>query len=56
MAEKANVYKSEIEYFAECIEKNIEPELLSGEIGLHHVKIIEACYNSAKKAKTIKIN
>jgi len=52
---RTNIYKSEIEYFTDCIEKNIEPEI-SGELGLHHVKIIEACYNSAKRDKTVKIH
>jgi len=52
---QTNIYKSEIEYFTDCIEKNIEPEI-SGELGLHHVKIIEACYNSAKRDKTVKIH
>lgn len=37
-----NIYKSEIEYFSNCIEGNVEPEI-SGELGLHQVKIIEAC-------------
>jgi predicted dehydrogenase len=54
-AKEKNIYQSEIEYFAECIEKNIKPEI-SGELGLHHVKLIEACYKSAKTGKTIKIN
>jgi 1,5-anhydro-D-fructose reductase (1,5-anhydro-D-mannitol-forming) len=50
-----NIYQAEIEYFADCIEKNIEPEI-SGELGLHHIKIVEACYKSAKEQKIIKIN
>lgn len=50
-----NIYKSEIEYFSDCIEKNIEPEI-SGELGLHHVKIIQACYDSAISKKTIAVS
>lgn len=49
-----NIYKSEIEYFSHCIEKNIEPEI-SGELGLHQVKIIEACYKSAETKKAVSL-
>lgn len=52
---QSNIYKSEIEYFADCIKKDIEPEI-SGELGLHHVSVVEACYESARKAKSIKIS
>jgi len=50
-----NTYQAEIEYFANCIENNIEPEI-SGELGLHNIKIIEGCYKSAKELKVIEIN
>ncbi len=53
--QKRNIYEAEIEYFANCIENNLEPEI-SGELGLHHVKIIEAAYKSAKTGKAQSIN
>jgi predicted dehydrogenase len=50
-----NIYEKEIEYFSDCIEKNIEPERLSGSIGLHNMRIIEACYDSANTLKHKKV-
>jgi predicted dehydrogenase len=49
-----NIYKREIEYFANCIEKNVDPEI-SGYLGLHQVKVVEACYKSAKESRVISI-
>jgi len=52
---KENIYKAEVEYFSNCVENNVQPQI-SGELGLHQVRIIKACYESAKTKKIIEIN
>ncbi|OGF46514.1 MAG: hypothetical protein A2452_01040 [Candidatus Firestonebacteria bacterium RIFOXYC2_FULL_39_67] len=49
-----NTYKSEIEHFADCIEKDKEP-LISGEEGLRIQEIVAALYESAKTGKKVKV-
>lgn len=47
-----NIYQAEIEAFSSAIEEDKEP-LVSGEVGLWSLKVIEACYESSKSGLQI---
>ncbi len=49
-----NIYQSEIEDFSRCILEDTEPSF-TGEDGLRNLRIILAAYESAKKARAIKV-
>ena len=49
-----NIYQTEIEDFAECIEKNLEP-LNSGSEAIKNLKVVLAAYESAKTGKRVLI-
>jgi len=52
--ELVKMYAAEIDHFSECIIEDKEPEI-SGELGLWNMKIISACYESAKTKKVVKV-
>ena len=56
--DEINPYQKEIEYFAECIKLDKEPEIGSGQEGLLDIKAINAIYKSSsyKQGKEIKIS
>lgn len=49
-----NIFQAEIEHFSQCIEEDKKP-LVSGEDGLRNLTIINACYESAKTGKMVKV-
>lgn len=53
--EPIRMYAAEIDHFSRCIIEGKEPEI-SGEAGLWNMKIISACYESAKTGKAVKIS
>jgi len=52
--EPVKMYAAEIDHFSECILEDREPEI-SGEAGLWNMKVITACYESAKKKKVVEV-
>ncbi len=52
--EPVNIYQAEIEDFSRCILEDKEPSF-TPEQGLHNLKIILACYESAKRGTVIRI-
>jgi len=52
--EPVNIYQTEIEDFTRCILENKEPSF-TPEQGLHNLKVILACYQSAKKGNVIRV-
>ncbi len=53
--EPINTYMAEIEEFGKAVNENREP-LNSSSVGLQNMKIIAACYESAKSGKIIEFN
>jgi glucose-fructose oxidoreductase len=51
---KRDQFAPELLYFADCIQKNREPEP-SGEEGMQDVRIVEALYESAETGKAVGI-
>mgnify|MGYP000064708948 CR=1 FL=1 len=52
--EPVKMYAAEIDHFSECILEDREPEI-SGEVGLWNMKVISACYESARTKKAVKV-
>lgn len=52
--EPIKMYAAEIDHFSECILEDREPEI-NGEVGLWNMKIISACYESARMKKVIEV-
>lgn len=49
------IYQAEIDDLSQCIQGNRKPQI-PGERGLWNVKILEACYKSAKTGKVVKVS
>ena len=47
-----NIYRMEIDHFAECIEKGYEP-LVSGWEGMQNIKVVFAAYLSSQTGRTV---
>jgi len=52
--EPVNIYQAEIEDFTRCILEDKKPSFTPEE-GLHNLKVILACYQSAKRGTTIHV-
>ena len=50
-----NTYRAEVEEFSKAVLENREP-LNSSKIGLQSMKVVAACYESAKTGKIIEVN
>jgi predicted dehydrogenase len=48
------IYAAEVDHFSQCILENTEPEI-NGEVGLWNMKVISACYESAKLKKAVEV-
>ena len=53
--EPVNMYRAEIEHFSNCILNDEEP-VITREDGLWNLKIVLACYESAKKGKLVRLS
>lgn len=53
--EPVKMYAAEISHFSECIIADKEPEI-NGELGLWNMKVISACYESARKGTAIAVS
>lgn len=49
-----NIYRAEIEAFSRCIQRGAEP-LVSGEAGVRGMRLLAACYESARTGKVIAV-
>jgi predicted dehydrogenase len=50
----SNIYRAEIEAFSSCIQRGAEP-LVSGEAGVRGMRLLAACYESARTGKVIAV-
>ena len=49
-----NIYRAEIEAFSRCIQRGAEPPV-SGETGVRGMRLLAACYESARSGKVIAV-
>lgn len=52
-AEEVNPYTAEVEYLSDCILKDVEPTVNTGEDGLEIMRIVEAAYESGRTGKVV---
>lgn len=52
-AKEVNPYTAEVEYLSDCILKDVEPTMNTGEEGLEIVRIVEAAYESGQTGKVV---
>lgn len=52
--EAIKMYAAEIDHFSRCVIEGKEPEI-SGEVGLWNMKVITACYESARTKKAVEV-